>query len=228
MIDKGVSGNRIAIFDLDGTLIDSDRWLSRELIETFKGLGVSITEEEANIEGKRDKYKLAYKHGFSKKELDRSYRQNVKCLYTLNNALRSGELALYPEILRTLASLRKNGVALGLLPRATRERDVALKVQRLRLGEYFEDRIVVVPNNGHNTKYKGAVDLLIKMQGQNGKVYCIGDRAEDVVVADDLKGNNQIDAEGIYVHRLNSPDADLTRYKRVKSLEEIPDLVLKK
>lgn len=228
MTNKTASEKRIAIFDLDGTLIDFDRWLSRELDETFKGLGVSITEEEANVEGKRDKYALATKYGFSREELDRSYRENVKNLYTLDNALRSGEVTLYPEILGTLESLRKNGVVLGLLPRATRESDIVRKVQQLGLEEYFGDRIAVVPNNGHDTKYQGALDLLRKIQCQNNKVYCIGDRAEDVVVADDLKKINQIDAEGIYVHRLNSPDAKLVGYRKVKSLDEIPNLVLRK
>ena len=220
--------NIVAVFDLDGTLIDSDNRLSRELIETFKGLDISITEREAAIEGKRDKYVLAAKYGVSKEDLDRSYGKIANRLGTLGDALHSGEITVYPETLSTLDSLRGNGIIMGLLTRATRESDVVRKVRHFQLGKYFGDRIVVVSNNGHDTKYNGAVDLLRKMQGQNDKVYCIGDRAEDVVVASDLKRNNEIDAEGIYVHRLNSPDTELTGYKRVKSLDEIPNLVLKK
>lgn len=225
MVDKGISRKRVAILDLDGTLIDSDRCLARELTETFKDLGISITEEEAAIEGKKDKYALASKYGISKEELDRSYRQNVKSLNTLDRALGSREITLYPEILSTLNSLRENGVVLGLLPRATRESDIFHKVQHFGLEEYFGNRIIVVSNEC-STKYQGALDLLRKTQGQIGKVYCIGDRAEDVVVADDLRRLNQIDAEGIYVHRLNSPDLKLEGYQKVESLEEIPDLVL--
>ena len=224
MINKPSSKKRIAIFDLDGTLIDSDKWLSRELVETFKGLGISITEEEAAIEGKRDKYTLANKYGFSKEELDRSYKENVKSKCTLDNALHSGELTLYPETLSTLDSLRDKGIVLGLLPRATRKSDIVRKVKHLGLEEYFGNRIVIVPNN-HNTKYMGAQNLLRKIQDPIGKIYCIGDRAEDVLLAEHLKNSIQIDAEGMYVHRFDSPDPKLRKYLQVKSLSEIPPLV---
>lgn len=226
MINSGVKQNRIALFDLDGTLVDSDKWMSRELIETFKGLGVSITEEEANIEGKRDKYSLASRYGFNKNELDESYRKNVKGIYTLDKALSSGQITLYPESLDTLDELRGNGVILSLLPRATRESDVFQKVQKLGLEKYFGNRISIVSNG--QTKYQGALDLLKRTKSQDRKVYCIGDRAEDVVIAGRLKRDNKINAEGIYVHRLNSPDANLTGYKSVKTLDEIPELVLGK
>lgn len=225
MINKDVPKKRIVIFDLDGTLVDSDKWVSKELIETFKGLGVSITEREATTEGKKDKYALAAKYGFSKKELDISYRENFKNLYTLDDALSSGEITLYPETIKTLNSLKENGVNLGLLPRASRQSDLIRKVQNLGLEEYFGNRISVV-SNGQKTKYEGAVDLLRKMQGQEGDVYCVGDRAEDVLVADDLRKNYQVNAKGIYVHRSNSPDSKLEKYSQVKSLEEIPKLIL--
>lgn len=227
MMNKEESRDRVVIFDLDGTLIDSDRQMSRELIETFKGLGVPITEEEAGIDGKRDKYRLASKYGFSSEDLDRSYGQNVKDRYALDNVLRSGEVTLYPETLRILDSLRNGGVVLGLLPRATRERDVAHKVEYFGLQDYFGDRIVVVPAD-QDTKYQGALNLLGKIRGNVSKVFCIGDRAEDVVISDGLRTKDKINAEGIYVHRLDSPDIELARYKKVKSLDEIPDLVLPK
>lgn len=226
MINKGTKQKRIVIFDLDGTIIDSDKWVAEELIETFKGLGISITDEVANTEGKRDKYKLASIYGFSKDELDKSYRKNVKGIYTLDKALNSGQIILYSEALDTLEELRRNNVELGLLPRATRESDVLQKVKHLGLEKYFGNRIRVV-SNGH-TKYQGALELLSRTQSHERKVYCIGDRAEDVVIAGRLKRDNQIDAEGVYVHRLNSPDANLANYRRVKTLEEIPELVLEK
>jgi len=227
MINRDVSEKRIAIFDLDGTLVDSDKMMSRELIETFKGLGVSPSEEEINIEGKRDKYALSEKYGFSSEELDRSYRENVKHIYTLEMALRSGDVALYPETLNVLKALEENGVVLGLLPRSARKSNVLDKVQHLELEKYFGDRINIV-SNGDSTKHQGALNLVRKVKGQNGRISCIGDRAEDVTIADDLRDNYEINAQGIYVHRSDSPDADLTSYKRVKTLDEIPELVLAK
>lgn len=226
MVNNDTKQKRIAIFDLDGTLVDSDKWMYRELIKTFNGLGISITEEEASIDGKRDKYALASRYGFGKNELDESYRKNVKGMYALDEALDLGQVTLYPETLEALDELRASGVILGLLPRATRESDILQKIQHLGLEKYFGDRISVV-SNGH-IKYRGALGLLEKTQGQNGRVYCIGDRVEDVVIAGRLKRDNQIDARGIYVHRLNSPDENLAGYKMVKTLDEIPELVLGK
>jgi len=226
MVNRETLKKKIAIFDLDGSLVDSDMYMSKEIIKTFNCLGVSITEEEANIEGKKDKYKLASKYGFSRDELDRTFKKNVKGLYPLDNALRSGNVTLYPETLRVLETLEKNGVVLGLLPRATKESDLIYKVQHLGLEKYFGDRISVV-SNSQKTKYNSAVELLKKMQGQEGDVYCIGDRAEDVLVANDLSTNCQLNAKGIYVHRSNFPDANLGKYKMVKTLDEILELVLK-
>lgn len=225
MINNGAKQKRIAIFDLDGTLVDSDKWMAKELTGSFGGLGIFPSEEEINTEGKRDKYALAGKYGFSKEELDRSYRENVKHIHTLDNALRSGDVTLYPDALSVLEELKENGVVLGLLPRASRESNVFGKLRHFGLEKYFGDRINIVSNG--QTKYQGALSLLERTQGQDGKVYCIGDRAEDVVIAGRLKRDKQIDASGVYVHRLNSPDSNLAGYKNVKTLDEIPELILK-
>ena len=45
-------------------------------------------------------------------------------------------------------------------------------------------------------------------------------------MADDLRKNYPANAKGIYVHRSDSPDSKLEKYSQVKSLDEIPKLIL--
>ena len=161
MINKDISKKRVAIFDLDGTLVNSDKWMSNELIKTFRGLGISITERQAVTEGKKDKYALAAQYGFGKEELDQSYRENFKNLYTLDGALNSGEITLYSETRKILNSLMENGVNLGLLSRSSNKSNQLQKIRHLGLEEYFGDRISIVSND-QKTKYEGAIDLLKK------------------------------------------------------------------
>ena len=215
---------KVAIFDLEGTLVDSDNWLAQELMTVMKNLGVPITEQEAKIEGKRDKYALAAQHGISEENLDEGYGSPQ--LNTWEYALSSGEVNLYPETLSTLNHLKDKGVILGLLSRATRESDVALKVRHFGLEGFFGDRIVVVSDSVR--KDEEALKLLGKLPAQIDTAYFIGDRAEDVTVADYIKNKRGINSKGIYVNRIGYPNPELANYRQARSLIEIPELVLEK
>jgi|SRR3989344_2476425 len=225
MVTDAKYSNKMIILDLDGTLIDSDKRIAREVKETFRNLGVILSDSQVNVDAKRDKYALANRYGFNKEQLDQSYRDIVGNLGTLDEALQSGEIEFFQDTVEVLDSLRRSRVELGLLTRASKRPDAQKKIQYFNLREYFGDKIAIV--SGEETKYGGAQKLVGLVNRSIDKVYCVGDRAEDVLISEPLRLNERLNTKGIYVHRFDSPDPQLLGYPQVKSLTEMLDLVLR-
>jgi len=212
---------KVAIFDLDGTLVNTDRYLADDITAAMSRLGVAISQREA-VEAKKDWYELARKYGFDKEQLDEAF--SYKGAGTWKDAVDSGVIELFPETCEILDSLRDAGVNFGLLSRATRPRNANYKIDNFGLREYFEDKIVIV-GSGKAGKTEGALELLTRMPGPIQDAYFIGDREEDVKITREIRPKVSYDTHGLFVDREGLfPAAE--GCKSIKSLEEIPGIIL--
>jgi len=203
---------KVAVFDLDNTLIDSKRKLTSEVVETFGRLGKHITPEQAF----GDWYELAEKYGFSREEFDEAFDKRK----TWGDSLKSGDVKIFPETYKTLESLNDKRIRLALLsksiPKYTRQ-----KLDYFGLTKYFEQIKTVHPREP--SKKQGALELIRDLDSSTiEKAYFIGDKEGDVKIARDVNKKYAINSQGIYVNRDNQ---ELQGYPSINSLEGVLGIV---
>lgn len=222
-IDKMKSKNQglVAIFDLDGTLIDSGMKLKRDVVDAFGRFGIKINPSEVT----GDWYGLAEKYGISKENFDREFDKRK----SWEQALRDGDAPLFPDAYSCLDTLMENGVQLGILTRSVPEY-TKKKITHFSLEKYIGERIVItsVDKKKFTTKEQEALDLMRKIGQENiQQAYFIGDNPEDVLVAPIINHKLGIATQGLYLNRYHeSVPEEVRYYKVISSLNEVPEIIL--
>jgi phosphoglycolate phosphatase-like HAD superfamily hydrolase len=210
--NKGI----VAVFDVDETLLQSGRKLKYDVVNAFSRLGKKITPEQ--VAG--DWYKLASDYGLSKEDFDREFDKRKSWL----ESLKAGEAPLYPDSIPCLETLTEQGVRLVALSKSIPEyTDIKLRYHDLK--KYFEAVETVHPKEPN--KVQGALNLLGRMTPETlERAYFIGDRPEDVTVADEVSKELKIETIGLYLNRSLKPSPEeVSKYCQIKSLEEIPEII---
>jgi len=207
-----VKQNKLAVFDLDNTLIDSKRKLTLDIVGAFERLGQYITPEQ--ITG--NWYKLAEEYGISKEKFDEAFDQRK----TWEDSLKSGDVIIFPETYEVLESLKGRDIRLALLsksiPKYTQQ-----KLDHFGLTKYFEGIKTVHPREP--SKKQGALELIRELGPSTiERASFIGDKEEDVTIANDVYKKYSINSQGIYVNR---DGGKLQAYTSVKSLEKTLDII---
>jgi len=103
------------------------------------------------------------------------------------------------------------------------------KIDHFGLGRYFQDRVEITPVKSKSGKHSEARNLIHKLNpSTESEIYFIGDKLEDVEVVDSIRDSYQLNANGIFLQRSEGEFPDGTkRYHQIRSLEEIPEIILK-
>lgn len=214
---------RLAVLDIDGTLIDSARKLRQDTIDAFERLGVKgITHEE--IRSAKSWYELVEKYGLDKEKFDREFDKRK----SWEQALRDGDAPLFEDTIPCLEQLASQGTILAALTRSFPEYTKA-KLDYHGLSKYFKDRVAITPINAPS-KEKEANQLieLVKRDNLLGKAYFVGDKAEDVTIAKSVQSRWNLNSTGIYLNRENvAISGEIRGYKIITSLSKLPEQVLK-
>jgi|GEM_PF-1877909 len=209
-----------AVFDIDGTLLDSMPKMHADIIGAFSRLGYKITPEQ--ITAQKGWYDLSSKLGVKKEDYDREFDKRK----SWEESLRDGEAPLFRDTLPCLEKLAQQGVTLATLTRSLPEYTKA-KLDFHDLNKYFGDRIAVTSPSKAKSKTNDAIELVKKINPAFlQSAYFIGDRAEDVTVAHDVEDAYQLTSSGIYVNRNGSSvPPEMSQYHIVRSLDEIPAII---
>ena len=179
MIMKSVAlknrATRMAVFDLDGTLLNTKKALTDNVVRTLAHLGVNVRPQDVG----GDWYALAEQYGKSPEQFDRAYREVV----SWEDLLKEGKIRMFNDAVPCLDELLRRRVVLSLLTRSNPEFTMQ-KVSHFGLERYFGDRIAVTPTYAPD-KVPEARKLL-KMVGRDrvSQMYFIGDKEEDLTPAD--------------------------------------------
>ncbi len=209
---KNIYKKKVAIFDVDGTLIDSKTKIIKDVINAFKRLGKSITPEQ--IRG--NWYDLANKYKISNKNFDNALSQRK----SWEQALKNGDAPIFPETHRVLDKLKKKGVRMSILSKST-PRYTNTKLDYFDLKKYFEQVITINPDSPNKTQ--GSIEVIEAMDPKTiQKAYFIGDKKEDVTIANDINEKYKLSTQGIYVNRQGET---LEGFHNIRSLEGFLGLI---
>ncbi len=205
----------VAIFDVDGTLIDSGRKLKMDVVNAFAGLGKIISPEEVS----GDWYRLAEQYGFSKEQFDEAFNHRK----SWQQSLYDGECPLFNDTIPCLDALKQRGIRLAALSKSIPEYTFD-KIDFHKLRRYFDDIETVHPRE--KDKVRGALDLTSRLDPETiEKAYFIGDTPGDVTIARDVKKKYSLSTEGIYVCRTTKPANLPAECNLVNSLNSIPEII---
>ena len=207
---------KVGIFDLDGTLINSNAKVRRDFIETMARLGVDVTHEESLEKWE----KIAEKHGISADQLYKTFDERK----SWEQSLKDGEVEIFPETHSILDYLRSNGVELALLSRSL-PKYTDVKLDYFGLRRYFGAIETISPSAP--SKIRGARTLIEKINPEKiGHAWFVGDKEEDVSISRDIEREFGITSNGIYVNRNGGePKFERGNYRVIKSLEDIPEIM---
>jgi phosphoglycolate phosphatase-like HAD superfamily hydrolase len=225
---------RLAIFDLDNTLIDSDKKLEADFIGAMHRLGVKVTPEEARAGGK-SWYDFASKYGYSKEQFDKAFDQRKSWEASLND----GEVPIFEDTVPCLERLAAGGVKLGLLSKSIPEY-TEMKLKHFGLRGYFHGVETVHPKIP--SKIEGAMSLINKIlpYWNNTDFAFIGDRPDDITIEKEVwqrqyASDNELfpvytSTQGILLNRKGAQVPQEISgnkgYSVVKGLNEVPPLIL--
>ena len=203
---------KAAIFDLDNTLIDSKNKLKIDVVNAFKMLGKPINPEEIG----KDWYALAENYNIGKEEFDQAFDKRK----SWEQALKDGDAPIFPETYKVLDELRDKGVRMSVLSKSIPSY-TQTKLDYFNLTKYFEQMVTIHPREP--TKTQGAIEVIKAMNPKTiQKAYFIGDKKEDVTIANNINEKYQLSTQGIYVNRNGT---ELEGYPNVKSLEGILQII---
>lgn len=211
-----ISKNKVGIFDLDGTLIDSNAKTRGDFTEAMSRLGVDVNPEETLEEWE----KVAERYGIPTDQLYKAFDKRKSWEQSLEDC----EVEIFPETHSVLSDLNNKGVKLALLSRSL-PKYTNLKLNHFNLGQYFSAVETIHPSTP--SKIGGARTLIEKIGPKRIEhAWFIGDEESDVSFSGDIEREFGIASRGIYIDRVcRKPNFERRNYHVIKSLEEVPGIM---
>ena len=210
MMEKGNLEGHVAIFDLDGTLIDSKKKLRMDVYTALRrrGFNVSYAETDMNWSMIAAKYGLTMKNFLDILDPRKSWEDSI----------RDKEVKIFPETHEVLSKLRKRRIRLGLLTKSLEEY-TNVKLDSFDLAKYFE-QVVTVPMEASYDPF--AIELVKRLDPSTiNTAYFIGDREEEIYVEKAVRmkfSNFNLETWGVCINREGK---GLNNYITIFSLDEI-------
>lgn len=207
---------KVGVFDLDGTLIDSNAKIQRDFVDAMARLGVNVTPKEPLEEWE----KVAERHGIPTDQFYKAFDERK----SWEQSLQDGEVEIFPETHSILDYLNNRGIELALLSSSLPEY-TNLKLNHFDLRRYFS--VVETVHPSISSKLRGARTLIEKMDPKRiNYAWFIGDRESDISTSRYIKREFGIASQGIYVDRDGGePNFERGNYHVIKSLEDIPKIM---
>lgn len=162
------------LFDLDGTILDSNELILRSFEYTFEKYNFSFTREELkefNGPPLVDTFKK-YNPGYEE-EMVKIYREH-------NHAIHEQYVKLFPNVIETLEELQGNDIDMGIVTAKMRVA-VDLGMELTGLDRYFET-IVTVDDITHAKPHpESVIKAMIELNGIAESTLMVGDNYHDIL-----------------------------------------------
>ena len=200
------------LFDLDGTLLDSNALIRASFEYTLDQYRIPYTDEEIQSYNGPPLWETFHKLNPGKEEeMIRTYR-------THNHKNHDDYVKLYPNVLETLEALKKDGIKMGIVTSKMRE-GVKLALSLTGLGQYA-DTVVTIDDITHSKPHPESVIKAMTDLNSDAKTsVMVGDNYHDIIAGK----NAGIDTVGVrWSH--NGPDY-LLQYEPTYMINDMLDML---
>src|SRR5690625_3202936 len=164
---------RTVLFDLDGTILDSNELINASFDYTFKQYNYSFTREE--IMGFNGPPLI---ESFNKIDPDRA-EMMIETYLEHNHAIHNDYVQLFPYVIETIEALKDNDIKIGIVTAKMRP-GVDLGLALTGLDRYFET-IITVDDVVHPKPHPGSViKAMTALNGEPDSTLMVGDNYHDI------------------------------------------------
>lgn len=161
------------LFDLDGTLIDTNELINVSFAHTFKAYNLTFTEEEIlSFNGPPLRSTFEQINPDLADEMVKTYREH-------NHDLHEEYVKVFPNVIETLDALKKNNIPIGIVTAKMRDGvDLGLKITGL--DQYF-DTVITVDDVVHSKPHPESVlKAMNELKGKVETTIMVGDNYHDI------------------------------------------------
>lgn len=161
------------LFDLDGTLIDSNELIEKSFEYTFAKFGYSFTREEIlQFNGPPLKETFYEINAEIAEEMIQTYREH-------NTKYHNEYVKLFPNVKETLERLKQAGIKMGIVSAKVRE-GVKQGLEVTGIAHYFQTIIAVDDVNNPKPHPEPVLKGLSSLEGNPEKAMMVGDNYHDI------------------------------------------------
>lgn len=167
-------GIRTVLFDLDGTLIDTNELIIKSFEHTFSKYGFSFTREEImdfNGPPLRDTFTSLNKE-FAEEMLE-TYRSH-------NHLIHDQYIKLFPNIIETLDILKEKKVPVGIVTAKMRV-GVDLGLKLTGLDQYFKTIVTIDDVTNPKPHPESVIKAMKELNGEPKSTIMVGDNYHDIL-----------------------------------------------
>lgn len=203
---------RTVLFDLDGTILDSNELIYASFDYTFKQYNYSFTREEI----------MAFNgppliESFSKIDLARA-EMMIETYLNHNHAIHDEYVKLFPDVIETIEVLKENQINIGIVTAKMRP-GVDLGLKLTGLDQLFETVITIDDVSHPKPHPESVIKAMKELNGEPNSTLMVGDNYHDIVAGQ----NAGVRTAGV---AWSSKGKDfLASYKPTYMLEHMKDLL---
>lgn len=162
------------LFDLDGTLIDTNELIKFSFEHTFKHYGYDVTEED-----------IAACNGPPLIETFSNFNLNlaeemVDTYIKHNHAHHDDFVTLFPNVTETLEALKLNGARLAVVSSKMRG-GVMRGLELTNIKQYFDSIVSICDVNHSKPHPESVLKAMNELQGEEQHTIMIGDNYHDII-----------------------------------------------
>lgn len=203
---------RTVLFDLDGTILDSNELIIKSFEYTFKKYNFTFTEEELKeFNGPPLIDTFAKINPGYEEEMVKVYREH-------NHDIHEQYVKLFPNVIETIEELQKNDINMGIVTAKMRVA-VDLGMELTGLDQYFET-IIAVDDVTHSKPHpESVIKAMNELNGTAETTIMVGDNYHDI-----LAGKNAgVKTAGVaWTHK---GEEYLASYNPTYMLQDMKDLL---
>lgn len=164
---------RTVLFDLDGTILDSNELIHASFDYTLKQYNHSFTREEImRFNGP------PLIESFSKIDSERA-EMMVKTYIEHNHTIHNDYVKLFPQVIETIESLQDNDIKIGIVTAKVRA-SVDLGLALTGLDRYFETIITVDDVTHPKPHPESVIKAMKELNGKPDSTLMVGDNYHDI------------------------------------------------